>query len=119
MKEERLIDEIAAAIGPEAHASLLAELGGRRLVIPKKIGPHHPLAVAIGAGPAATLSAEFAGATLDLPINAKKRALIVDALKRNEKPYAIAARYLCTRRFVFKVQSEMRSKGSEPQLKLI
>lgn len=112
MKQERLIDEIAAAIGPEAHAALLAELGGRRLVIPKKVGPHHPLTVAIGAGPAATLSAEFAGATLDLPVTAKKRALIIEALKRNEKPYAIAQRYLCTPRFVFKVQAEMRENDT-------
>jgi len=82
VKEERLIDQIAEAIGPEAHAALLAELGGRRLVIPKKIVP-----ITLGrrdrsGGSSYPISAEFAGATLHLPGNVKKRALIIDALIR-------------------------------------
>jgi len=114
IQEERLIDQVRDVIGADAMAALLAKLGGRRLVIPKKMGEHHPIADAIGHEAALRLAEELAGATLDVPVTAMKRAQIAEALAQNMKPDEIVRRYLCSRRFVFKVQAELRSDSLVP-----
>ncbi len=115
IQEERLIDQVRDVIGADAMTALLAKLGGRRLVIPKKMGEHHPISDAIGHDAALRLAEELAGATLDVPVTAMKRAQIAEALAQNMKPDEIVRRYLCSRRFVFKVQAEMRAGDDEPK----
>lgn len=118
IKEEKLIDQVRDIIGDEAHAALLSALGGARIVVPKKIGQHHPIYQAIGAEASARLSEEIPGTTIDLPVTAKKRALIAAALKENKSAFTIAKSYFCSVRFVYKVQSEMRSAPEPRQMGL-
>ncbi len=116
---EREIDQVQEVIGPEAMGYLLAKLGGSRIVVPKTIGEHHPIAHAVGLEAAQKLSEALPGLTLDLPITARKRALILDALANKVPAHKIARDCLCTVRFVFKVQAENRSQSEPKQMGLL
>jgi hypothetical protein len=78
-----VLDEIAAAIGAEATYDLARALGGRRIYVPREIGPGHPIAVAIGGEAAALLADHFYGTDLNIPIR-QGRAARVHALAARE-----------------------------------
>lgn len=116
MRESRtpVQDQVMEVIGVEAFDLLTAALGGSRIVVPKSIGEHHPIAQAIGLELAQKLSAERPALTIDLPVTPKKRALIETALSDRLPAAHIARRYFCSVRFVYKVQAEMRDRERLP-----
>lgn len=111
---ESLNEQIREAIGEVAHQALLEQLGGSQLYIPAKIGKHHPIAVAAGREAADILAVRFTGTTVTLPVTAKKRRLIEDAIRANTPVNQIAARYFCSVRYVWKVKADM-VEGTAPK----
>lgn len=71
-----VLEEIAAAIGADATDRLAQALGGRRVYVPRDIGPSHPIAVAIGADAAALLAEHYYGTDLNIPIREARAARI-------------------------------------------
>ena len=109
-KEDPLLGEVEDLIGAEAYRALVQALGGKRIRVPAKIGPHHPLAMAIGLDLAQRLAKEFAPHSIDLPIAAKKRYLIAQALSAGKSVSSIAATFYCTQAFVFKVKATLAAE---------
>lgn len=118
IREEKPLEIVEKTIGADATAALLSALGGSRIVIPQKVGEHHPIAQAVGLDAARMLTVEMAGMTVDLPVTARKRALIVAALGEGLSAYRIANRYTCSPRFVYKVQAELRAAEPPKQMGL-
>jgi len=118
--KENLMSDLEAAIGTASFQSLVSALGGRQLYIPKTpVGAHHPITQAIGAEAAAILVREFPGLTVMLPVTERKRALIRAGLVAGEPVLRIAARVLCSPRFVWKVKAEMQDAAEPDQLGLL
>ena len=108
------LDRIRKLIGDVAYARLLEGLGGRRVTVPAKAGEHHYLTRIIGQAAADKLCHEFSNDRVDLPIQAKKRALIVQALAAKLPKTEIARTYFVTERYVYKVQEEEGEAEAEP-----
>ncbi|EGF92444.1 hypothetical protein ABI_08800 [Asticcacaulis biprosthecium C19] len=104
---------VVAAIGETAAQAIEAKLGGKRIVIPKTIGLNHPIGQAVGTEVAAKLSAEFAGAILDVPVGAKKRALIEGDLRKGDSVNTVAARYFTSPRTIWRIKAALAD--DEPQ----
>jgi hypothetical protein len=109
---------IRAAVGDDAHKTLLEALGGTQLYIPAKVGEHHPLAQAMGLEAARQLSSKLAGVTITLPVTLRKRALIEEGLRNGDPVLKIAVRAVCSPRFVWKVKAEMVEAKEPDQLGL-
>ncbi len=111
--------ELADAIGEEAYQALLARLGGYILYVPVKIGQHHPIAQTIGLEASAKLSQEFAGLSLNLPVTARRRAVIEAMLEEGKGAVQIARTVYCSPRYVWKVKAEMDGSSEPQQLGLL
>ncbi|AJP73151.1 hypothetical protein [Sphingomonas hengshuiensis] len=101
-----LEEQLAADIGWAATEKLIEMLGGTRIFVPRAIGVHHPIAVAIGAKAASLLAAKHAGATFDLPkAHYRRERALQTALNRPEgmtiADVAIAFDY--TERWIYKM----------------
>jgi hypothetical protein len=109
---------ILAVIGEDATRAIEEQLGGAHIVIPKKIGLHHPIGQAIGVEAAAKLSEALAGSIIDIPVTARKRALIEGALRNSDSVNTIARRYYCSPRYVWKVKAELAAIQEPKQMGL-
>lgn len=105
-----ILEEIEAMIGAPALQALLEAFGGKRVSIPKKMTENHPIAAVIGIEKAQVLSENFHTQYLEMPIRTAKRARILADLKKGDKPQEIAQRYLVTRQFVMRLNSELAMK---------
>ncbi len=75
------MDDIADAIGEIAAGALARHFGGTALYVPRSIGEHHPIRVAIGREPADRLAAWAGGGTIAIPKQPERRARVI-ALRR-------------------------------------
>ncbi|CAL4866707.1 hypothetical protein MMA231_00951 [Asticcacaulis sp. MM231] len=107
------MQHIAAAIGTDAARKFEEVLGGRRFVIPQKIGIHHPIGDVIGIEAGEVLSAALAGSIIDVPVTARKRALVERALSEGKSVNTIARTYLCTPRYVQKIKATRSAVEAE------
>jgi hypothetical protein len=73
--ELKLVD----LIGEDAALKLVEEFGGRRLDIPRSVGPRHQLAKVIGEAAARKLVAEYFGGRLRVPMAKFWRAQVYRA----------------------------------------
>ena len=110
-----LSDEIRRTIGPAAHNVLLREMGGKRVFIPKSMGPHHPLAETLGRDTALALAEKFGGETYEVPLTQRVREQIIADLKSNVPVGEIAQRYYCSRRTVFRIKAELHQPDTHEQ----
>ena len=111
--------QVVALLGQEAGASLSRELGGRRIYVPHNIGPHHPLAQAIGGRLATLLSGFMGGLSLEPPITAVKRARILELSAQGMQRAKVAKSVGCTERHVYWVLQKAREQaegGEQPDL---
>ncbi len=99
--------EVMEALGEDRYGLLLEKFGGSRLYIPATAGAHHPLTVQLGQATADLLCSRFAGDTLELPMQVKKRASIAADLAAGMRPIPIARKYNCSVRHVPYIQAEM------------
>ena len=113
-----LSDEIRRTIGPAAHNAMLRELGGKRIFIPKALGPHHPLAETLGADAALRLAQKFGGETYEVPLTQRIREQMIADLKAGVAVSTIALRYHCSRRTVFRVKAELQQPETSKQGRL-
>lgn len=74
---DEALAQIAEMLGKEATLRLARHFGGIRLYVPRKIGDHHPICVAIGRADADRLSAWAGGGSLDIPKQAARRAHVI------------------------------------------
>lgn len=115
--------ELAEVIGEAAVTKLIEALGGTRTFVPRKIGVHHPIGVAIGAKAAALLAERFAGTSLDLPkAHYRRQRALETALNRPEgmtvKDVALSFDY--TERMIYKMLADhaAKQKDADDQLNL-
>lgn len=65
--------DIISAIGLDAGWQLARQFGGTSIYVPRSIGDHHPICVAIGRAAADKLAAWTGGGTLSVPKQAERR----------------------------------------------
>lgn len=96
--------EIAEVIGEKGARALVEHLGGTTLYVPARIGPHHPVAAAIGAKAAELFARHYRGSHLQLPKAYLRRERVLE-LKRTTnmtvKEIALATDY--TERHVYDI----------------
>ncbi len=119
----QILEEITETIGLPAAIELTRIYGGRTLHVPKTMHLQHPLALAIGTGPAAALSQGFAGMVLDVPAErtaliAHRNAAIVVAYQDQASVKGLAAQYVLSRKMIRKILRRagvaLRSEGTGP-----
>jgi hypothetical protein len=64
---------LAEAIGESTALKLATHFGGTRLYVPRQIGDHHPICVALGRSGADRLAAWAGGGNVDVPKQAARR----------------------------------------------
>ena len=70
---DEALSTIAGAIGHDAARKLTASFGGTRLYVPRQIGDHHPICVALGREGADRLADYCGGSPLSIPKQAARR----------------------------------------------
>lgn len=73
---DEALRELIDAIGDEAALALAHHFGGIRLYVPRAIGEHHPICVALGQAHADRLAAWAGGGSIDVPKQAARRARV-------------------------------------------
>lgn len=108
--------ELAEAIGDELANRLADHFGGTRQYVPRTIGEHHPLAVALGVDGAAHLAAWAGGGSIDIPKKNKRRQEALTLLSRGALTIAqVAVQTSYTERHVYRIQKAERD-NSQPSL---
>jgi AraC-like DNA-binding protein len=113
---DEALAEIADAIGLEAAMALALRFGGTRLCVPKVIGEHHPIRVALGKEVADKLAEWAGGGSLDVPKQAARRARVHDLHRKGAltiQQIAIETHY--TERHVYRL---LRATRDDCQLSL-
>lgn len=103
-----LAEDLAPVIGAEAARKLMTALAGRMMYVPRTVGPHHPIAVAIGPDKAAVFCEHYFGTRVDFPVAPAKRRRILDLAAGGLSIPQIASELLVSERFVYKVLAEAR-----------
>lgn len=101
----RVLDDVAEVIGIDAATALARRFGGQRIYVPRDMGEHHPIAVAVGLD-AARLLAEFYQTTeLFIPIRARHVSLVHELARLDPPPTRaqIADRVGITERQVYRL----------------
>ncbi|MFN7400338.1 MAG: hypothetical protein ACK5SX_15075 [Sandaracinobacter sp.] len=101
-------EDLAPVVGAEAARELMTALAGRMMYVPRTVGPHHPIAVAIGPEKAAIFCEYFFGQRIDFPVAPAKRRRILDLASGGMSIPQIATQLLVSERFVYKVLAEAR-----------
>jgi hypothetical protein len=99
--------KLVKLLGEDGAAALSAVYGGGRLYVPRFLGAHHPIAVAIGATGAARLVGEFGGGHVDIPMGLGKRAMVEQLLLAGKSVPEVCRRVGVSRRHVFYVKDEL------------
>jgi DNA-binding NarL/FixJ family response regulator len=105
-------EDLAPVIGAEAARKLMTALAGRMMYVPRAVGPHHPISVAIGPEKAATFCEYFFGQRIDFPVAPARRRRILDLAAGGLSIPQIATELLVSERFVYKVLAEARETDS-------
>ncbi|WP_380940109.1 hypothetical protein [Sphingomonas floccifaciens] len=71
-----MMAELVDAIGADAAYLLARKLGGTTIYVPRRVGDHHPLRIALGLEIAAKLSAWYGGGRLSIPKQPERRARV-------------------------------------------
>ncbi len=101
--------EIADVIGEAAAHTLCRHLGGTTLYVPARIGPHHPVAAAIGSVSAQQLADHFRGSHLLLPKAFLRRTRVLELARSTQmtvREIALATDY--TERHVYAILEQAR-----------
>ena len=84
-----LLDEMTASLGPELADAVICEWGGTRLWVPRRIGPGHPVAAALGLDAARRLAAWCGGGPLQVPTGAARDRARRDACIRRDRALGV------------------------------
>lgn len=104
---DEALAELSAAIGEEGALSLARSFGGVRLYVPRVIGAHHPICVAIGRAFADRLAVWAGGGSIDIPKQAERRARVLSLHRRGTLTRAaIALETGYSERHVYRLTSE-------------
>lgn len=106
-------------IGIDALNELQLIFGGKRLFVPRHMGPHHPIAQAIGLDAARALAQELGGQRFDVPLMLKRRALIEKCLADGLGSQKTADRVGCTRRAVQYTKAQLAQLPAPKQPRLL
>lgn len=107
---------IAEAVGLPLALRLSAAFGGTRLYVPRVIGDHHPICVALGRADADVLAAFSGGGPLDVPKQAARRQRVRQLLSARSLTIAqIAVETSYSERHVYRLLSE-DSDDRQPSL---
>ncbi|WP_294236638.1 helix-turn-helix domain-containing protein [uncultured Sphingomonas sp.] len=109
------MDEIADAIGEAAARDLARQFGGTGLYVPRTIGSHHPICVAIGRDAADRLAAWAGGSAISIPKQAELRARVLEMRKRSLTIVQIARETGYSERHVYRLLRE-EDDYRQPQL---
>lgn len=71
------LTELADVIGAQFAQELCKRFGGTRIYVPRRIGEHHPIYVALGCEGAAALAAYAGGGDIDVPMQAARRERVI------------------------------------------
>lgn len=71
------MDELAGVIGETAASDLARHFGGTSVYVPRVVGNHHPVCVAIGRAAADQLAAWAGGGTISIPKQPERRARVL------------------------------------------
>ncbi len=118
-----LQDDLAQVIGQAAVTRLIETFGGTKTYVPRTIGAHHPISVAIGVKASTLLAEHYHGMMLDLPkAHLRRRRALETALNRPEgmtlKDVALAFDY--TERMIYKMIEQHKAEvaANDDQLDL-
>lgn len=107
---------IAEAVGLPLALRLSAAFGGTRLYVPRVIGDHHPICVALGRDDADVLAGFAGGGPLDVPKQAARRQRVRQLLSARSLTIAqIAVETSYSERHVYRLLSE-DSDDRQPNL---
>lgn len=108
MPTPRLISELAEAIGYQPTVRLIRAYGGRRLYVPRRADPEHPISLTIGHRAARRLTDLYAGDRLELPdeqtsiLDLRNRRIVAEH-KRGRQIRTLAAEYGLSPRMIRKI----------------
>lgn len=104
------------AIGEPVALKLAKHFGGTRLYVPRQIGDHHPIGVALGRDDADRLAAWAGGGSIDVPKQAARRARVRQLHSGGSLTISqIALETSYTERHVYRLLSADRD-ASQPSL---
>lgn len=104
----RLIADLADAIGYQPTVRLIRAYGGRRLYIPRKADPEHPLSLTVGHAAATHLADLYPGERLELPdeqssiLDLRNRRIVAEH-RRGRDVRALARDYGLSARMIRKI----------------
>lgn len=104
------LKELVSIIGIDGAARLIGAFAGMRLYVPHAPEPDDSLSEVIGLEAALALAQIYGGDRLDVPNPTPRRIQIVDLRANGVSIDGIARELHCTRRRVFQVLAEARSK---------
>ena len=110
-----LLAQLLDTIGEEATTDLIASFGGTRLYVPHEPEAGDQLSASIGVTAAKALARVYGGDRVDLPNPTPRRFRIVALRSAGLNVDAIARKLGCTRRRVFQVLAEARSRFRAPR----
>lgn len=108
------IDTVARTIGPEAYREVLRVLAGKRINLPRTIGPDHYMANIIGQPLAQKLADEVNGVDIEIPMGSRRRQMIIDDLKAGYNVRQVMRRYGRSRRMVQMTKADAVKAGDLP-----
>lgn len=109
--------ELVAAIGGDAARRLAERFGGTALYVPRAIGDHHPISVALGRADADRLAAWAGGGTVAIPKQAVRRAQVRELRNNSRLTIAqIALQTSFSERHVYRLLGEDEPDDRQPSL---
>ncbi|HEX3408670.1 MAG TPA: helix-turn-helix domain-containing protein [Candidatus Binataceae bacterium] len=110
------LKELVSIIGIDGAARLIGAFAGMRLYVPHEPEPDDSLSEVIGLQAAQALAQMYGGDRIDVPNPTPRRIQIVDLRANGVSIDGIARELRCTRRRVFQVLAEARSKHRSRKL---
>lgn len=100
------VDSLTKLIGDELLEKLSADLGGKRVHIPRTPTPNSPIAFSIGLDAATKISKAYGGMTADIPLRQGTRLQVRQLRAENKSANEIAHQLKITRARVFQLLAE-------------
>jgi len=109
-RRSAMLEELVELVGDDGAAALIEQFGGTRLYVPYTPKKKDTLTMSIGMAAAVKLARIFGGDRVDIPNPTARRLLIRQLHASGQSVDAIARQLRCTRRRVFQVLAEGRSR---------